>query len=124
MEKRDHAESSPDAGAGQPGQAAHELWQRWRQGQGPTLQEVLAHAGELTASQLAVALLPISTKTGSRQADAGGRVFAGVPGPVEHAKYPPRTPGVIVLCNDSMAPGDSQIAFRNIEIKDLAPPEK
>src|SRR6516165_690106 len=56
MEKRDHAESSPDAGAGQPGHAAQELWQRWRKGQGPTLQEVLAHAGELTATQLAAAL--------------------------------------------------------------------
>jgi hypothetical protein len=56
MEKPDHAESSPDAGAGQPGQAAQELWQRWRQGQGATLQEVLAHAGERTPSQLAVAL--------------------------------------------------------------------
>src|SRR6516225_636760 len=56
MEKRDHAESSPDAGAGQPGHAAQELWQRWRQGQGASLQEVLAHAGDLTASQLAVAL--------------------------------------------------------------------
>jgi tRNA A-37 threonylcarbamoyl transferase component Bud32 len=40
----------------------------------------------------------------------------------EHAKYPPPTPGVIVLWNASMAPADRQIAFRNIEIKDLTPP--
>src|SRR6516164_2546050 len=49
-------ESGSAAGADSPGQAAQELWERWRQGQGPTLQEVLARAGELTAGQLAVAL--------------------------------------------------------------------
>jgi formylglycine-generating enzyme required for sulfatase activity len=56
MEDREQPELRTDAGADYPGQSAQELWQRWRQGKGPTLQEVLAHAGELTAGQLAVAL--------------------------------------------------------------------
>jgi hypothetical protein len=56
MENREPIESPPAAGADYPGQAAEQLWQRWRQKQGPTLQEVLAHAGELTAAQLALAL--------------------------------------------------------------------
>ena len=56
MERREHAEPPPDAQSSYSDQAGQELWQRWRQGQGPTLQEVLAHAGELTASQLAAAL--------------------------------------------------------------------
>jgi hypothetical protein len=56
MESREQVESPPAAGADYAGQAAEQLWQRWRQKQGPTLQEVLAHAGELTAAQLALAL--------------------------------------------------------------------
>jgi WD40 repeat protein len=56
MQDREQAELPTDAGADSPGQAGQELWQRWRQKQGPTLQEVLARAGELTAAQLAVAL--------------------------------------------------------------------
>jgi tetratricopeptide (TPR) repeat protein len=56
MENREPVESPPAAGADYAGQAAEQLWQRWRQKQGPTLQEVLAHAGELTAAQLALAL--------------------------------------------------------------------
>jgi tetratricopeptide (TPR) repeat protein len=56
MENREQVESPPAAGADYAGQAAEQLWQRWRQKQGPTLQEVLAHAGELTAAQLALAL--------------------------------------------------------------------
>jgi serine/threonine protein kinase/Tfp pilus assembly protein PilF len=56
MENREQVESPPDAGPDSPGQAAEQLWQRWRQKQGPTLQEVLAHAGELSAAKLALAL--------------------------------------------------------------------
>jgi tetratricopeptide (TPR) repeat protein len=56
MDKREQVESPPDAHSSYSDQAGQELWQRWRQGHGPTLQEVLAHAGELTASQLAAAL--------------------------------------------------------------------
>src|SRR6516225_7421925 len=56
MERRKQVESPPDAHSSCSNQAGQELWQRWRKGQGPTLQEVLAHAGELTASQLAAAL--------------------------------------------------------------------
>jgi hypothetical protein len=56
MENREHGDLPPDGGADDPGQAIQQLWQRWRKGQGPTLQEVLAHAGALTAAQLAVAL--------------------------------------------------------------------
>jgi serine/threonine protein kinase len=56
MENREPVESPPAAGADYAGQAAEQLWQRWRQKQGPTLQDVLAHAGELSAAQLALAL--------------------------------------------------------------------
>jgi hypothetical protein len=53
MENREQFKSTntgSDASGDSPGQASQELWQRWRQGKGPTLQEVLAHAGEPPAN--------------------------------------------------------------------------